>query len=344
MNRLKNGHIGHVRHTCGKTAKAMSACCIMVCMAITCALVPVAGAQDAASQPADASAVQDSQEGGITLEYQYQGASVEGAEVKLYRVADWNGKGTFSLDSAFSGVSYDWDGLMKELEDSRNGGSVNASDFQTAATTLEAYAQAQHIAPVNEGVVYASGATFNGLDNGLYLISIDRYADAQKICGSSASLVSLPFNDGQNLVPQVTLRAKNVCEPVPVNPTTTTLTVAKVWKDDDTRTRPESITVTLLRDGTPSGSVTLNAANGWKHVWNGLDASHDWTAVEHAVPKGYTVAIERDADTLTITNTGSGTPSGSGMAKTGVATMPMVLAVMAVALLALPVAIRAKRK
>lgn len=341
MNRAKNGR---KRYAHGKACRAVSTCCILVCMAMMCALASAGIAQAAESQTSDAAASQEPQGGSITLEYLYQGASVEGAEVKLYRVADWNGKGSFSLDSAFSGVSYDWDGLMKELEDSQNGGSINASDFQTAATTLEAYAQAQNITPVHEGVVYASGAAFTGLSNGLYLISVDRYADAQKTCGSSASLVSLPFDDGQNLVSHVTVRAKNDCAPVPISPAATSLTVAKVWKDDDERTRPASITVTLLRDGAVAGNATLNASNGWKHVWTGLDASHDWTAVERNVPEGYTVGIERNVDMLTITNTGSGTPSGSGMANTGTVMMPVVLTVMAAALVALPIAVKAKRK
>ena len=343
MNRPKSG-CRHMRYAHGLACKDVSVCCLMVWMAMMCMLALAGNAQAAESTISDAAAG-TRQSGSITLEYLYRGASVEGANVKLYRVADWNGKGSFSLDSAFSGVRYDWDGLMKELDASQSGGSISASDFQTAATTLEAYAQVQGIAPVRAGTVYVSGAAFNGLDNGLYLISIGRYADAQKVCGSSASLVALPYDDGGNLVSQVTVHAKNDCEPAPVSPAATTLSVGQVWKDDDERTRPASVTVALLRDCVVVDDATLSAANGWRHTWADLDAGHDWTAVERTVPKGYTVAIDRDADTLTITNSGSGaTAANGGMARTGAALAPLAIAMVAAALVALPIAIGVRRR
>ncbi len=281
----------------------------------------------------------DAADGRITLEYRYQGDNVAGATVSLYRVADWNGKGTFSLTSAFSGVDYDWDGLMEQLAASTAGGHPDASAFQTAATTLGAYAKARDIEPTRNGVIYDSGASFSGLGKGLYLIMFDRYADTQIRCGASASLISLPYNDSGTLVSEVTVQAKNDCVPAPHAPNTTRLDVRKVWNKDDARSRPSSITVTLLKDGTPSGTVTLTAAGGWKHTWAGLSGEHDWTAVETAVPNGYTVAIDRNGTDLTITNTGGHAVTNGNIATTGVDAMPLVLAVTAAAAIALPVLI-----
>ncbi|NMM95412.1 Collagen adhesin precursor [Bifidobacterium sp. DSM 109960] len=321
---------------------------VAVCLAACAGLflgAPAAGTAFAAETTANGDAAGNAADGRITLEYRYQGNNVVGATVSLYRVADWNGKGTFSLTGAFSGVDYDWDGLMGQLAASTAGGHPDASAFQTAATTLGAYAKARNIEPTRNGVIYDSGASFGGLGKGLYLIMFDRYADTQVRCGASASLVSLPFNDSGNLVSEVTVQAKNDCVPAPHAPKTTRLSVRKVWNKDDARSRPSSITVTLLKDGTPAGTVALTAAGGWKHSWTGLSGDHDWTAVETSVPDGYTVAIDRNGTDLTITNTGGGHAATNGnIARTGVDAMPVVLAVMAAAAIALPVLIVVKAR
>lgn len=346
MKRIKNRSVtagsGSLVRARLRQRLAAAAVCLAACAGLSFGL-PATGTAFAD----ETAAAGDASDGRITLEYRYQGSNVAGATVSLYRVADWNGKGTFSLTSAFSGVDYDWDGLMEQLAASTGDGRPDASEFQTAATTLGAYAKARGIEPVRNGVIYDSGASFSGLSKGLYLIMFDRYADTQIRCGASTSLVSLPFNDGGSLVSEVTLQSKNDCVPASQAPNTTRLDVRKVWNKDDVRSRPSSITVTLLKDGTPAGSATLTAAGGWRHAWTGLDGGHDWTAVETAVPDGYTVAIDRNGTDLTIINTGGGHAGTNGsIARTGVDAMPMVLAVVAAAAVALPVliAIKARRE
>ena len=67
--------------------------------------------------------------------------------------------------------------------------------------------------------------------------------------------------------------------------------------------RPQEITVQLLRDGAVEDTVTLNAANSWRHEWTDLSARYAWTVVETDIPVGYTVKNELQGITFTVTNT-----------------------------------------
>ncbi|MCH5324175.1 MAG: Cna B-type domain-containing protein [Eubacterium sp.] len=81
------------------------------------------------------------------------------------------------------------------------------------------------------------------------------------------------------------------------------VTVNKVWDDDNSADRPESVTVQLYRDGKAYGdAVTLNKENGWSHIWSELEKAHDWTVDEVNVPDGYHVSVSNDGNDWTITN------------------------------------------
>ena len=59
----------------------------------------------------------------------------------------------------------------------------------------------------------------------------------------------------------------------------------------------------LLRDGEPVENVKLDESNKWTHSWTALDADHEWTVVEAAVPDGYTTISDVEGDSTEITNT-----------------------------------------
>ena len=91
----------------------------------------------------------------------------------------------------------------------------------------------------------------------------------------------------------------------------TSVSVEKKWKDQDNKdgVRPSSIRVQLYANGKASGDpVTLDAANGWKYTWSGLDKNASgkaitYTVKETSVPHGYTSTISGDmASGFTITN------------------------------------------
>ena len=92
-------------------------------------------------------------------------------------------------------------------------------------------------------------------------------------------------------------------------PETTSLTVTKVWDDDNDRDglRPESVTVTLHADGKAVKTAVLSASNNWTAsaddlpvYQNGQAIQYAWT--EQAVP-GYTPAIAVNGPATVITNT-----------------------------------------
>lgn len=86
-------------------------------------------------------------------------------------------------------------------------------------------------------------------------------------------------------------------------PSTTTVSVSKVWDDGGSEKRPESISVQLYRDGTAYNSpVILNDANGWQHTWTGLNTSYRWTVDELNVPEGYVSSVSNQGNAWTITN------------------------------------------
>ena len=91
----------------------------------------------------------------------------------------------------------------------------------------------------------------------------------------------------------------------------TSVSVEKKWKDQDNKdgSRPSSVSVQLYANGVASGStVTLDAANSWKHTWSNLDKNASgkaitYTVKETGVPQGYTSTVSGDAASgFTITN------------------------------------------
>jgi pilin isopeptide linkage protein len=91
------------------------------------------------------------------------------------------------------------------------------------------------------------------------------------------------------------------------------VSVNKVWNDNDSESRPASVTVQLYRDGMAYGSsVVLNSANGWRYVWTDLDQSAAWTVNEVDIPSGYSVEVTHTGNAWTITNTLKSNPDTPG--------------------------------
>ena len=77
----------------------------------------------------------------------------------------------------------------------------------------------------------------------------------------------------------------------PVLPRGTSMTVEKVWKNDTADVRPDSVEVTLLRDGEAFETVELTEQGGWKYTWPALDPAYTWSVGETSVPEGYQSAV-----------------------------------------------------
>ena len=85
-------------------------------------------------------------------------------------------------------------------------------------------------------------------------------------------------------------------------PVLTDITVRKVWDAEGEKT-PESVAVTLMRNGETYEKVILSEENNWTYTWKRLPASEKWTVEETDVPEGYRATYSADGNIITITNT-----------------------------------------
>ena len=89
-------------------------------------------------------------------------------------------------------------------------------------------------------------------------------------------------------------------------PELTSVSVMKVWDDDDNRTlhRPQKITVRLLADGVPIRRVELNGKNGWMYTEQNLPKSYAGKPIVYSWSEpevmGYTLKEVRVNGTMTV--------------------------------------------
>ena len=220
---------------------------------------------------------------------------IQGVAFKLYRVAELaagDGEIRYALteDFADSGV---------EIGDLTAGG---------LADHLAAYAAGKGMA-VLSGVQAADGGTlFSGLSAGLYLAV--QAGEAGGYYTAEPFLISAPMagQNGTDWLYEIEASPKiEKKDPDAPNPSQTQLTVKKVWEDSGTG-RPDSVTISLLRDGIAYDTMELNAGNGWSHTWTGLDAGHRWSVAEVEAPEGYTVRYTGSGTIFTVINTDQDIP------------------------------------
>lgn len=99
----------------------------------------------------------------------------------------------------------------------------------------------------------------------------------------------------------------------------TSVSVRKVWDDDNNPNRPENVQIQLYKDDVVYGSpITLNIGNDWTYTWNGLDQTSRWTVKEIDIPNGYAVEVTGNAkDGFTVTNTTGRVPSDESVIISG---------------------------
>ena len=107
----------------------------------------------------------------------------------------------------------------------------------------------------------------------------------------------------------VTFLVTNTYRPENPDGDTVTRTVLKRWNDAGyEQKRPDSVSVTLLKDGAVYDTKTLTRADGWQRTWSDLprynpDGSEIvWAVTERPVP-GYTASVQQSGSTLILTNT-----------------------------------------
>ena len=150
-------------------------------------------------------------DGQITLELRHSGTILRNVNVSLYRVANVDTSGRYTLVSAFAGS-----GVNLNVTSSGNRG-VDAGVNRTLSTTLLTYATTNNITRT-QGTTNNNGAVvFSGLTPGMYLVAQTNSAGANGYNMLSA-LIQLPVFD--NGVWRYSITSEPKIEPPPTRPPT----------------------------------------------------------------------------------------------------------------------------
>lgn len=264
-----------------------AACCV-------CALFSRAAAAPEAPPPAG---------GSIEILRLADGAPVENTDISLYRVADYtNGRVVWTAEYAEYQLTLD---------------PGDETSFGALPQNLAAVIDRDNKAPLAAVSTGADGkAFFPGLDDGLYLITGERYVSDGYYHDPIPTLVFIPcVTGGQPAGREVYLELKH--NTGQLSGQTVNRRVLKVWDDaGHERRRPETVTVQLLNGGVVADTQVLSPENDWRFTWTGLEGDGAWSVAEYGVPERYSVSVREEGVTFVVTNTyvdTSGTPgSGSG--------------------------------
>lgn len=236
-----------------------------------------------------------------------ESSKMEGCQFSAYRVAD-----LYSQNKMY------FSGKFKDFKDFKyiNGSAAadsTASDssdtdtvsISTAIRTLTSYIADNNITPDATTIISKTSSAFKGIEAGVYLVTSPTYSDNNFIYKAQDFLVSVPGNDGSDIV-KVNLKVSEQEINKKHN-----VTVVKVWNDGEGEGRPDSIEVALYKDGAIYNTVTLSEKNSWTYTWSGLSNENTWVVGEPNVPAGYKMTISGTGTSFTITNTKDNTPGDS---------------------------------
>lgn len=217
------------------------------------------------------------------------GVPLTGAEFNIYLVAVYNTKGELTAYGDFA-----------KYKANISAGIQSAN----LASTLEGYVLRDDITSTDSAISDQYGyAVFpssgKSLKTGLYLVSAKRHTQNGYYYDFSPFVVIISSSTAIDSV--IKVNAKFDSEPEPTEPETVTRKVLKVWDDDGHESeRPNSITVTLLKNGSVYDTVVLSAKNNWRYTWTGPNSK--WIVVEDE-NGNYTVDVTREGITFVVTNT-----------------------------------------
>ncbi len=234
-------------------------------------------------------------EGNLTINYIAGDKAIKNASFSIYRIADIDPYGVYTLTEEFKDTSVD----LKGHEESH---------WRDVTEVLEGFAKLNKIKATATGKTDNDGTLkFENLELGLYMVTGQKKTQSNNVYTPNPFLVSVPMIDAETneWVYSVTLSPKYTSErtggggPSPVS-----RKVVKVWDDEDhEHNRPKEISVVLLKDGEAYDTVKLSKENGWKYEWGNLSSSYEWSVAEEVVPGGYTVSMTKSGNTFVITNT-----------------------------------------
>jgi hypothetical protein len=243
----------------------------------------------------------------LTLNCNYDNKPLADVTFNLYLVGDMASDNTIDITDEFGNYAVDLAG-------------IDTTKTRELAETLDGYVERDNIRETISGVTDEAGTLTlpqeGSLEEGVYLCVADQHRVGNEVYTIEPFLISLPqqLSNGEynyDVVVSPKIQATEF-------ENTVDYSVVKVWKDSESEAgtvgstsgnvetdgkRPSSIEAQLVGDGEVYETVTLNAANNWRHTWEDLDASVEWRVVEKEVPAGYSVVTELENTTFVITNT-----------------------------------------
>lgn len=212
---------------------------------------------------------------------------IQEAELEMYKIADYSGE---NIE------------IVPELV-----GYITSDDIidnaQHCADVVDDALQDTGLTPVMAAISDATGhAVFNNVPDAVYYIRLKQNNETDAKYSRRIEMTSIiapmpALNDDGTFERQYLCKPKcNVFETVDVS-------VVKRWKDgnheDD---RPDSISVSLYKDGSLVETVSFSAEDGWKYSWTQLPAG-DYTVKENDVPSIYrSTVVEEPDNVFSITN------------------------------------------
>ncbi len=221
----------------------------------------------------------------LTIDCHDNKSVLSGMDWKIFKVAERNSDNAYINTDEFENCNISLNNL-------------STSQIVVAAETLEAYAEINNIQPLGSGTTDAEGIIkFSGLSYGMYLLSGSDVTINGKYYLPAPSLVTLTQNDGSGI--------PNWSYNVTAMPKLTVLgannrvfhysgIVKKIWENDDEKTRPKSIDVTLAKDGEKFKTVTLSEENNWTYTFEKLSSKYKWTVIEEGKLDGYSVTYSEN--------------------------------------------------
>ena len=263
-------------------------------------------------------------EGSISITIAPEGEPLTGVRIDVYKVALLNADGNFALSAGFEGCMQphfdmdeaDWDALAAEAHNCAAESGIPA--FSSALTDD------------------SETVSFSNLPIGIYLIECETYSFNGRTYIPSPAIVCIPcMMDGAWTYDfEVELKVSSYEENEKID-----IEVIKIWDDNGSESRPESITVSLYNGSELYETVVLSAENNWRYAWHELEPSPDWRVVEEYVPSGYSVTVEQNVYTFVVTNSFAGpTPIPTDppdMPQTGLDWKPAIILAVGAVLMAL---------
>lgn len=253
-----------------------------------------------------ASPLDTGRECSLTVIFSKDGYAFGDVPAEIYRVAKAYTNGTYSLIPPFSTFPVNIHGIRSQQE------------WKDVAYTLSAYVQSQQI-PADHTVLsdQEGRASFENLETGLYLVMGKTVENEKGIYTFENFMIYLPTPADGGYDYDMEARPK----PAQFTPKTE-YTVKKLWKDSAySASRPGSVTVDIMKNGTMQETVELNSANNWSYSWSAPENTDLWTVVEKDVPNRYDVTITASGGMFTITNTAQSDPQSPP--KTGDTAFPL---------------------